>query len=112
MRTVVTTCLAAWLCACSLLSPGKDAQGSALRQRAEAVLTALNRYIKANGKAPETVQALVPVYIAALPAQPELNYSVKRGTLLFSYTPDWPVGSVNACEARFGETAFRCERYR
>jgi hypothetical protein len=94
------------------MTPGEDAKGSALRQRAEAVLTALNRYIRANGKAPATVQALVPVYIAALPAQPELNYSVSRGTLLFSYAAEWPVGSINACQARFGETEFRCERYR
>jgi hypothetical protein len=65
-----------------------------------------------DAKAPATVQALVPVYIAALPAQPELNYSVSRGTLLFSYAAEWPVGSINACQARFGETEFRCERYR
>jgi len=54
----------------------------------------------------------VPRYLAALPAQPEFNYSARRGTLVFNYAPNLPTGGTSACEARFGETAFRCTWYR
>jgi len=112
MRAIVAVGLAVWLCACSAWPAGKDPKGLVLNQSAETVLAALNRYIQANGKAPETLQALVPRYLAALPAQPEFNYSARRGTLVFNYAPNLPTGGTSACEARFGETAFRCTWYR
>ena len=60
MRTIVAMCLAAWLAACSVWPAGKDPQGLALSQAADAVLAALNTCIRDQGKPPETLQALVP----------------------------------------------------
>ena len=112
MRTVLAVWLAALLCACAVWQAGKDPQGERLMQNANAVLAALNSYIQVNRKGPATLQDLVPGYIAALPAQPEFNYSARRGSLVFNYAPSWPTPGTSACEAHFGDTAFRCADYR
>ena len=112
MRIITTVCLVLALSACAVWSAGKDPHGQALMQNANAVLAALNSYIQVNRKGPATLQDLVPGYIAALPAQPEFNYSVRRGSLVFNYAPSWPTPGTSACEAHFGDTAFRCADYR
>ena len=108
MKVVAAVWLAALLCACSVWPAGHDPQGAVLMQNANAVLAALNHYVQVNHHVPATLQALVPGYIAALPAQPELNYSTKRSSLVFNYAPSWPTSGISACEAHFGETAFHC----
>ena len=112
MKTTVTVWLVLALSACAVWSAGKDPHGEALMQNANAVLTALNSYVVVHRKGPPSLQDLVPRYIAALPAQPEFNYSARRGNLVFNYEPSWPTPGTSACEARFGETAFRCADYR
>jgi hypothetical protein len=112
MRTAITVWLVLALSACSVWSAGKDPNGEALMQNANAVLTALNSYVVVHRKGPASLQDLVPRYIAALPAQPEFNYSARRGSLVFNYAPSWPIPGTSACEAHFGETAFRCADYR
>lgn len=112
MRVVVAIWLAAMLCACSVWSAGKDPNGEVLMRNANEVLSALNSYVQVNRKGPASLQDLVPRYIAALPAQPEFNYSARRGSLVFNYAPSWPTPGTSACEAHFGESAFRCADYR
>ena len=112
MRAFVALWLTAMLSACSIWSAGKDPHGAVLMQNANTVQAALNHYIQVKRQGPPTLQDLVPNYIAALPAQPEFNYSARRGTLVFNYAPSWPTPGTSACEARFGETAFRCIDYR
>ena len=99
------------LSACAAWEPGQDRVGQDLLPQANAVLVALNGYVKSNRKPPPDLAALVPHYIAALPAQPELNYSRKRGTLVFNYQPGWPDPRVSACQAHIGEAAFHCVAY-
>lgn len=108
----LAACLALPLAGCLVWSAGRDPQGQALMQNAVTVQAALNAYIHDHRRGPPSLQDLVPRYLAALPAQPELNYSARRGSLVFNYQPSWPEPGVSACEARFGETAFRCVDYR
>lgn len=112
MRAFGVLGLAALLPACAVWTAGEDPHGAVLMQNANAVLAALNHYIQVKRQGPPSLQDLVPRYIAALPAQPEFNYSARRGTLVFNYAPSWPTPGTSACEARFGETAFRCADYR
>jgi hypothetical protein len=109
-RWTMAAC-AAVLAGCRIWAAGDDPAGRDLMPRAQAVLTAVNQYARANGKGPPELQALVPDYLKALPAQPALDYSAKRGTLVFNYSTSWPPGSTSACQAKIGDSAFRCEVY-
>lgn len=102
---------AALLAGCRIWSAGDDPAGRDLMPQAQAVLAAVNQYARANGKAPPDLRALVPDYLKALPAQPVLDYSARRGTLVFNYPTSWPPGSTSACQARVGDSVFRCAVY-
>jgi hypothetical protein len=110
-RSAGIAAFALLLSACAALEPGQDRIGQELLPQANTVLAAMNRYVKANHKAPPDLAALVPRYLAALPQRPELNYSRKRGTLVFNYLPGWPDQRVSACQARVGEAQFHCVGY-
>jgi hypothetical protein len=98
----------AMLLAACAAEPGQDAAGTLLLPKANAVLTAVNSYVRVNRKAPADLNALVPHYLVALPEQPEINYSRKRGNLVFNYQPAWPDPRISACQARIGEREFHC----
>lgn len=107
---VVAAC--AVLAGCRLWAAGDDPAGRALMNNAQAVLAAANQYIRANnGRAPPDLQALVPQYLATLPAEPALNYSPQRGTLIYNYWTTWPINSTSACEAKLGDSGFHCAVY-
>jgi len=103
--------MVALLAGCRIWAAGDDPAGRDLMPQAQAVLAALNQYARANGKAPPDLRALVPEYLKSLPAQPALDYSPKRGTLVFNYPTSWPPGSTSACQARVGDSAFHCAVY-
>lgn len=110
-RTTGFAAVALLFSACAAWEPGQDRVGQELLPPANSVLAAMNRYLKENRRAPPDLAALVPRYIPALPPQPELNYSRKRGTLVFNYEPGWPDPRVSACQARIGEAQFHCVGY-
>lgn len=107
-RSLLAFASLALLSACAALEPGQDADGQVLLPQANAVLAAVNSYVRDKHRAPPDLNALVPKYLAALPAQPELNYSPRRGSLVFNYQPGWPDPRVSACQAHLGEREFHC----
>ena len=111
-RPLLAACLSLPLGGCAIWSAGHDPHGQVLLQNADTVLAALNAYIHDHRQGPPGLDDLVPRYLAVLPPQPEFNYSARRGSLVFNYQPSWPSPGTSACEARFGETAFRCVGYR
>jgi hypothetical protein len=111
IRTWLMAGCAVLLGGCRLWAAGDDPAGRALMANAQTVLDAANRYVRANGQRPPDLGALVPQYLATLPAEPALNYSPKRGSLIYNYQTTWPLNSVSACEAKLGETAFHCAVY-
>jgi hypothetical protein len=111
IRNMVVAACALLLGGCRIWPAGDDPAGRGLMGNAQVVLDAANRYVQANGKAPEDLGALVPQYLAAVPAQPALNYSPQRGTLVYNYESTWPPNSVSACQAKLGEHAFHCIVY-
>lgn len=111
VRTLVLGICVVLLGGCRIWAAGDDPAGRELMSNAEAVLDAANRYVRANGQAPADLNALVPQYLPSLPAKPALNYSPKRGTLVFNYDTTWPPKSVSACQAKLGDKGFRCAVY-
>jgi hypothetical protein len=111
IRIATITACALLLGGCRIWAAGDDPAGRELRGNAKVVLEAANRYVQANGKPPADLGALVPDYLAALPAKPVLNYSPVRGTLVYNYDTMWPPNSVSACQAKLGEHGFRCIVY-
>ena len=102
---------AALLAGCAIWTPGQDPAAKDLMPAAQAVLAAVDRYARDNGRGPAELQDLVPRYLAALPAQPALDYSLERGSLVFNYPTSWPPGSTTACSAKVGEAAYHCAVY-
>jgi hypothetical protein len=107
----MATVCAALLAGCRIWAAGDDPTGRELMPQAQAVLAAVNQYARANGKRPPELRSLVPDYLKALPAQPALDYSARRGTLVFNYPTSWPPGSTSACQAQVGDSAFHCAVY-
>ena len=99
------------LAGCAIWTPGQDPAAGELMPPAQAVLAALNRYARDHGGGPVELADLVPRYLPALPARPALDYSPKRGTLVFNYPTSWPPGSTTACSAKVGEAAYHCAVY-
>jgi hypothetical protein len=111
LKAMVVAACVVLLGGCRIWAAGDDPAGRPLLNNAQAVLDAANRYLQANGRAPEDLGALVPQYLPALPLQPVLNYSASRGTLVFNYDTSWPPNSVSACQAKLGDRAFHCAVY-
>lgn len=111
VRKLVVGICVALLGGCRIWAAGDDPAGRELMSNAEAVLDAANRYVRANGQAPAELAALVPQYLPSLPGKPALNYSARRGTLVYNYETTWPPNSVSACQAKLGDKAFHCAVY-
>ena len=112
VKTAMVATCAVLLAGCRLWAAGDDPAGRDLMSNAQTVLGAMNRYAQANdGKGPPELTALVPNYLAALPAQPVLDYSRKRGTLVYNYETVWPPHSTSACSAKLGDSGFHCAVY-
>ena len=112
VKTAMVAACAVLLAGCRLWEAGDDPAGRGLITSAQTVLGAMNQYVRANnGQAPPDLTALVPRYLAALPAEPVLDYSPKRGTLVYNYETTWPLHSTSACSAKVGDSGFHCAVY-
>lgn len=109
MRTLVPLLvLSALLSGCASYAPGDDKKGIELQAAAVPVLQAIRVYMDDNGRVPRTLQELVPKYLAALPAEPQINYDQKASRLDFTYTQEGSAGSEVSCHAVIGELDWIC----
>jgi hypothetical protein len=99
------------LTGCFPWQPGVDPEGTRLRERASSVAAAVRRFHHDHQRFPSSLEALIPVYLVALPKEPQLRYNSKSGELAFTYSPSWPQAGEVSCSCSGGSTEFHCVGY-
>ena len=111
MKALLPIVLALVIVSCAIWPPGEDPAGRKLLAEADKVLFALQRYVKAKGENPGSLQELVPAYLPSLPQEPEITYNAARGSLYFDYSPSWPTLGHCTCTATIESEGFGCGGY-
>ena len=107
-RLLVLAASTVALTGCLMGQPGADAKGRRLQASASVVAVAIKRYHRDHHRFPPSLQQLVPSYVSAIPAKPELLFDLKHKLLTYSYTPSWPQAGEVICSCALGETEFQC----
>jgi hypothetical protein len=108
MKNILVLAVMLLLSGCANYAPGIDAKGVKLQQEGIPVLVALRNYMDETAHYPKSLQDLVPKYLAAIPAEPEIHYDPKTSVLSFTYTQDDKTGLDVYCHALVGQTAWVC----
>ena len=96
------------LSACSTYAPGADKKGQELQAQGSRVLEAVREYMDQNARPPRSLSDVVPKYLDALPAEPQINYDAKNSRLDFTYQQEGKTGMMVACHAVIGQTEWAC----
>lgn len=93
---------------CSVWPHGQDPTSLEYRRAANQVMTAVQDYRRDKGGYPQTLTALIPSYLPALPGEPELRYEPADGSMSFDYRESWPQLHHVTCHSRGATTEWRC----
>jgi len=99
------------LSGCAVWRAGEDPKGKELKEAAAPVLQAIQDYRQQNGRYPDKLEDLVPVFLKQLPSEPRLWYNQKDERVLFNYSPTWPEPGEVTCSTALESPAWRCSGY-
>ena len=108
MRALVFLLMLLTLAGCSTYAPGEDKKGQELQANGVRVLEAMRAYMDQNARQPRSINDVVPKYLDALPAEPQIQYDAKNSRLEFIYQQEGKTGMAVACHAVIGETEWTC----
>jgi hypothetical protein len=111
IRALILSMAALVLAACSVWPVDQDPKGMDYRRNADTVIEALQNYHKDHGAFPATLNALLPTYLAALPAEPELTYHSISGAVDYHYIPSWPQLRPVWCASVGNTTEWKCQEH-
>jgi hypothetical protein len=96
------------LTGCSVWPVDQDPKGMDYRRDADQVIGALQSYHHAHGNFPAALDALTPIYIAALPDEPQLTYHSSDGSLEYHFIPSFPQLRPVWCSSVGNTTEWKC----
>ena len=108
MKTLLLLALSLSLSACAAYAPGEDDYGRVLQGNGEAVLSAARNYMDETARVPNSIDELIPKYLKARPAQPDVKYDRKTSTFYFVYTQQGTNGLTVTCHALLGQLQWVC----
>ncbi|HSN16728.1 MAG TPA: hypothetical protein VLV87_00845 [Gammaproteobacteria bacterium] len=108
MKRLLLLALMLSLSGCATYAAGEDDYGRQLQGTGEDVLQAARNYMDETTRVPNSLNELVPKYIAALPKEPNVQYDRKNSTLFFTYQQKGPNGMSVICHALLGQLQWVC----
>jgi hypothetical protein len=108
MKKLLPLALTLMLSSCAAYGPGEDIYGRTLQGSGEDVLQAARNYMDETTRVPNSLNDLVPKYLAAVPKEPDIQYDRKNSTLYFVYTQKGNNGLTVTCHALLGQLQWVC----
>jgi hypothetical protein len=107
-KLLLSFALALSLSGCAAYGPGEDDYGRILQGNGEDVLNAVRNYMDDTSHQPANLQVLIPKYLKALPAEPNIQYDPKNAILVFVYDQQGRAGLHVTCHALVGQLQWVC----
>jgi hypothetical protein len=91
---------------------GNDPVGLKVKAEMGSVISAAHAYKVKYGDYPNSLNLLVPEFIASLPSQVALQYKKSEGVIGFIYSPSTSWGGVAKCATQMERVEWVCADYK